>query len=853
MPRDVIPPGPSLVPFVCKSEYDGGPFLTYSARPGLSNSVAHKILTDLVNAGSASLIPLAELESVVQTWLFFGLLTEVLGILFKPSEYVQSVAASNSLGGQDKVMDTSKLVPTVTLWMQQVHEAATTKEESRRQHQHIVKCLRLVGKALCAVEYRRWPSFNPLITWSIASVGELLSEATKYVFAIDNDPRGNRSRATWARFYDSPDCTGQMRRGGCCPSEIDRIRNLGLRIQTYHLLLWMDRSEPSAQHLSCTHDKCRANQINLSQYTTKHRHDRCQCSEFRVDLEEVIRILSQGVLPLLRIELAPYFEDLRIDVVEAKATSNDVAISHIWADGLRNPYANALPRCQLQHLYQIVRSLLENQTNKNPGEVVFLWIDTLCCPVEPAEAKKMALNQMKTPYSEASHVLVLDSSLQRVDLLGLAPEEICMRIFTSGWMRRLWTLQEGALPRNLWFQFKYVAVNLDSVFHEVFDKIHKIDISRSALLLDICRLRGGLRGFFHAEENIPSADIVSVHDALRFRSVSLPTDEALLIGGLLNLDLAHILDGPAESRMQRVWTLVSLAPGGIPKNVIFNRGPRLRQMGFRWAPQSLLSSRRRLLPFLRSHEGYNTCRLTSTGLEVRVSAFSTAIMASAPRGAPKNLWDVFNDFGENHILCRYYQGLWFIMKYKYGETDKAESNRDGASRRASLHTLLKDASQTRRLLLASAFEFEAGPEVSDALLVHSVTGPPSSGPRQVFSDTIVQITKLDHFDQVHFEAAFRASRSLLDDEITAQYPDLAVEDDKGQRQTPVYADLRLRLEVKINALAESLDFRSLLSIRSEEEIQSLKRLTESFISYFYFGDYCILGPMLSSETEWCVD
>ena len=66
-------------------------------------------------------------------------------------------------------------------------------------------------------------------------------------------------------------------------------------------------------------------------------------------------------------------------------------------------------------------------------------------------------------------------------------------------------------------------------------------------------------------------------------------------------------------------------------------------------------------------------------------------------------------------------------------------------------------------------------------------------------------------------------------------------------------DLRLRLEVEINALAESLDFRSLLSIRSEEEIQSLKRLTESFISYFYFGDYCILGPMLSSETEWCVD
>ena len=115
-------------------------------------------------------------------------------------------------------------------------------------------------------------------------------------------------------------------------------------------------------------------------------------------------------------------------------------------------------------------------------------------------------------------------------------------------MRRLWTLLEGALPRNLWFQFKYVAVNLDSVFLEVFDKIYKIDISRSALLLDICRLRRGLRGLFHAEENMPSADIVSVHDASRFRSVSLPTDEALLIGGLLNLDLAHSSTVPQSQR-----------------------------------------------------------------------------------------------------------------------------------------------------------------------------------------------------------------------------------------------------------------------------------------------------------------
>lgn len=750
LPRDVTPPGPSLVPFVCKSEYDGGPFLTYSARLGLSSSVAHEILVDLDYVGRTSRIPLPELESVVQTWFFFGLLTEVLGKLFKPSEYVRSVAVSNSLGGHDQVLDTSKLVQTVTLWMQQVHEAAKTKEESRRQHEHIPECLWLVETILSAARPLQQPNFNPSIKWSIASISELLSRATDQVFAIENPIKDNSCPSEWVIPYEDPGDIPQMLRGGYCPSEIQYVRKLSFSIQTYHLLLSMDRTGPSAQHQLCTDEKCRAQQINPKRYAAKHQRDGCQCDDLLVDVEEVTCILSRGVLPLLRLTLASQLSNLSIDVVAATPTSKYVAISHVWADGLGNPYCNALPRCQLQHLYQIVRSLLENQTNNDPGEVVFLWIDTLCCPVEPPEAKKMALNQIRTPYIEASHVLVLDSSLQTVDLLGLAPEEICMRIFTSGWMRRLWTLQEGALPRHLWFQFKNLAVNLDAVFYEAFNKIYqpyKLDVSRSALLLDIVNLRIGLRGFFHAEENMPSRDIASVYDALRFRSVTVPTDEPLLIGGLLNFDLAQILDGPVESRMQRVWTLVSLAPGGIPK------------------------------------------------------------------------------------------------------TDP-----DASSRPASLHTFLKDASQTRRLLLASAVRFEASREILHALLVHDVTElHRTNGPRQVISDTIVLISKQEKVDQILLEAAYQASRSLLDDEITARYADLAVEDEEEQRQNPVYADLELRLKTRIIALAESLDFGNLRSLLSEEEIQLLKFRARSLIVSFYFGEYCILGPMLFSETEWCVD
>ena len=58
-------------------------------------------------------------------------------------------------------------------------------------------------------------------------------------------------------------------------------------------------------------------------------------------------------------------------------------------------------------------------------------------------AKTRALVQMKRTYQEATMVLVLDASLQLFNGDLLTPEEICARISSSGWTRRLWTLQEG--------------------------------------------------------------------------------------------------------------------------------------------------------------------------------------------------------------------------------------------------------------------------------------------------------------------------------------------------------------------------------------------------------------------------
>lgn len=65
LPRDVATPGPSLVPYICKQEYDQGLFLTYSVRLGLSDSVAYEIQLDYNYVNRLPQIPLAKFKSLV--------------------------------------------------------------------------------------------------------------------------------------------------------------------------------------------------------------------------------------------------------------------------------------------------------------------------------------------------------------------------------------------------------------------------------------------------------------------------------------------------------------------------------------------------------------------------------------------------------------------------------------------------------------------------------------------------------------------------------------------------------------------------------------------------------------------
>lgn len=125
--------------------------------------------------------------------------------------------------------------------------------------------------------------------------------------------------------------------------------------------------------------------------------------------------------------------------------------------GLGNVQANALPQCQLLFLQDLVQRLYPPRHSP-----VNLWIDTLCIP-RNSSGRKTGLKLIRKTFAEADKVLVIDSELLPVGQVSLT--ECLMRVVSSEWMTRLWTLEEAIVAgAKLYVQFSEHAINLkDSI------------------------------------------------------------------------------------------------------------------------------------------------------------------------------------------------------------------------------------------------------------------------------------------------------------------------------------------------------------------------------------------------------
>ena len=184
-----------------------------------------------------------------------------------------------------------------------------------------------------------------------------------------------------------------------------------------------------------------------------HTSGQCDCEEFEDSQRELRAIISQNQPPLLQL-----FRDENIKLQScdlAKAAEKYVAISHSWSDGLGSPAKNIMSKCHLMRLSQRVHSVAKRQ-GQNEGNTqnyysLFL-IDTLSVPGEEGPLKPKAIASIEQVYREASAVLVLEARLE-VGNAPMSSTNRLLRVASSSWWTRFWTLQECIFAKELYFQF----------------------------------------------------------------------------------------------------------------------------------------------------------------------------------------------------------------------------------------------------------------------------------------------------------------------------------------------------------------------------------------------------------------
>lgn len=826
--------GLETVPYVCEKPYDGGPFLTYPIREGKPQMTPDEAgIVDMVlpfwQYEKRHPTPNKDFEAFCQTWLFFGLINELLGNTCKSADFVRPDKA-----GDSKVLSTSQLPGLVKQWVRSIENGSYIMN-----YEHAAKCLRLTFDTLRAAG----PEFDLRVKLCIASVAELFAHATNKAFGIVNWISDNKCPSAWFKLLDDKLWVERFEMSGWCPSQIEIMMRTSTSLQSLHFFASMQNSLSAGCHGSCNSRMCVAYQTDFKHYETQHVVKDCRCKNLYVDVSSMNAVLTNGGFPLLRIREKKTLDELTVEIVAFQPDTCYLALSHVWADGLGNAKANALPRCQLLHLSKLVQSMSPKSTPKDAQTELLFWCDTLCCPVVPGEAKNKVLAQMKSIYERATCVLVLDASIRLHESEGMDPEEACTRILVSGWMRRLWTLQEGALPdkRRVWFQFRDQAVNFDSLWKQNYETFNK-DVGRKGLAGDVNWRMRTFRAFFDRDSNTTGGDLAAVEAAFRHRSVSVSSDEPLLIGTLLGLDVARILNGSDETRVHRMWSLMSVADCGVPKDILFRLGPRLREEGYRWAPSSMLfhEDSNELLQIMQDEGNKGT--ITQHGLTVRLPGYHISF-AQRPSGLPANPWGMITD--ENAFYMRDHEARWYHVGRRWPSAEGDYLSKQKFSPIMRRHTSLWAIHHN----LKSIPWTDAYKQTYAALLTRLVQE--SDKVKYVQSYMHIRVGLLRDPQSEMFKAAYRCAQKLGESAPAQHLANMS--GDEVDMESPEYKAVFDALTPEIYRLAASGENELAVAAARENTDKDHNVLFGAIVAMIYIGNYGIMGPRMPNDQQWCVD
>ena len=137
------------------------------------------------------------------------------------------------------------------------------------------------------------------------------------------------------------------------------------------------------------------------------------------------------------------------------------------------------------------------------------------------------------------------------------------------------------MARTLFFQFADHAYEIDTGVNKLIgDNSHLVDnMTLKPTIVQCCQDFRSL-----AWDGQKTASITALMHALKVRTTSVASDEALCLAALLNVDIARVWSAPVDARMRVLWQLVKKVPAAL----VFYTGRTLEHKGLRWAPASFL-------------------------------------------------------------------------------------------------------------------------------------------------------------------------------------------------------------------------------------------------------------------------
>lgn len=499
--------------------------------------------------------------AMLQSWLYFGFLEEFLrqvwNVKMEKLDFIQK-------------RGTDSFVTTELLKKKYYHEFQRERANmdrkgravfAKRAEVLLVSLFNRFGQVFAGGEFEdmvRGCRGSEEIPFSIRVIAETLQDVTvdtlgtrRIYFSADSSRIRPKLNLDWHVFTSDFDILrSRMMENGWCPSEVRHLLD-NLKVRGQYYVSNFRRQGPVLSHGdACSDSECALKRFDEASYQSRHRRDSCSCQPMFVAEAQSEALLQKGRIPRLTIArkyIAQYVPAAieREEVVRVVESEKYIAISHVWSQGLGNVGANALPQCQLSFLQDLVQDLYPPHHAPVP-----LWIDTLCIP-RNSEGRKTGLKLIRKTYAEADKVLVIDSELLRV---GQIPsEERLMRVISSEWMTRLWTLEEAIVAgAKLYVQFADHAINLrDSLEDQLFRARHSehtfplwlLACGRDKVFDDLLDIF--LMGVERDEDQKRSILFKILHN----RQTSKSADETICIASVLNANVESLLETPPKKRI----------------------------------------------------------------------------------------------------------------------------------------------------------------------------------------------------------------------------------------------------------------------------------------------------------------